>query len=95
MEGGGEGERVRIVIAGKLILEIHTSVCNIGSIEFTREKGGKRERGRRGRGEVRGRRGKVRGEEGERRGGEERGRGGKRGVKYVEFLINPTSITGL
>lgn len=45
MEGGGEGERVRIVIAGKLILEIHTSVCNIGSIEFTREKGGKRERG--------------------------------------------------
>ena len=31
----------------------------------------------------------MRGEEGERRGGE----GGKRGVKYVEFLINPTSIT--
>ena len=27
---------------------------------------------------------------------EKRGRGGKRrGVKYVEFLINPTSITGL
>ena len=48
MEGGGEGERVRIVIAGKLILEIHTSVCNIGSIEFTREKGGKREGGRGG-----------------------------------------------
>lgn len=40
---------------------------------------------------MRGRRGK--GEGG--RGGEERGRGGKRGVKYVEFLINPTSITGL
>ena len=44
-EGGGEGEGVRIVIVGKLISEIHTSVCNIGSIEFTREKGGKRERG--------------------------------------------------
>ena len=60
---GGEGERVRIVIVGILILEIHTSVCNIGSIEFTREKGGQRERGGGGGGEG----GEVRGRgEGER-----------------------------